>query len=737
LYEIVLEEGPSIFDETYPGMPAQYTTDEGLPKSKWVNVTTTLADIDTTQLHYVKVPETHIVIDFDLVNEMGEKDLNLNIEAASSWPATYTEVSQSGSGLHLHYIYTGNVRELASVYGVGIEIKTLLGDSSLRRKLTLCNQVNITPLNGGLPKKERPVLLSKSIQSERGLRELIARNLRKDIHPGTKPSIDFIHKILDEAYNDGISYDVSDMRSNILTFAAKSTNHSEYCIKRVQTMQFVGKDSMPEFSSEESPLIFFDVEVYPNLFVVCWKTEESPTVVRMINPSSLDVEPLLKMNLVGFNNRRYDNHILYGCYIGYSVEELYFLSQKIINGGNNNDVLFGEAYNVSYTDIYDFSSKKQGLKQFMIDLDIEHIELDLPWDQPVPENLWPQVEEYCVNDVIATEKVFNSRKQDFVARQILASLSGLTVNHTTQTHTARIIFGHEKYPQASFVYTDLSQKFPGYIFNGKSSYYRGEIPGEGGYVYAEPGVYENVALLDVASMHPTSIELLNLFGPYTEKFAALKEARMAIKHKQYEIARTLLDGKLEPYLADDEDAEDLAYALKIVINIVYGLTSARFPNPFKDNRNHDNIVAKRGALFMIDLKNAVQEKGFTVAHIKTDSIKIPDATREIIDFVIRFGKEYGYDFEHEGTYDWFCLINDAVYIARQGEKWTAIGAQFQHPYVFKKLFTHEPLEFRDYCEAKNVVQGRMYLDFSGTEEIDKMVHVGRTGSFVPVTDGGT
>jgi hypothetical protein len=316
-------------------------------------------------------------------------------------------------------------------------------------------------------------------------------------------------------------------------------------------------------------------------------------------------------------------------------------------------------------------------------------------------------------------------------------VSGLSLNHTTQQHTARIIFGEERNPQGAFVYTDLKEKFPGYIFNGKTSYYRGEIPGEGGYVYAEPGIFEHVALLDVASMHPTSIEVLNLFGPYTEKFASLKEARMAIKHKQYEIARTLLDGKLAPYLEDDEEAEALAYALKIVINIVYGLTSARFPNAFRDNRNVDNIVAKRGALFMIDLKNAVQEHGFTVAHIKTDSIKIPNATQEIIDFVIEFGKKYGYDFEHEGTYDWMCLANDAVYIAREGDKWTAIGAQFQHPYVYKTLFTHEALEFRDYCEAKNVVQGRMYLDFSGTEEIENMVHIGRTGSFVPVIDGGT
>ena len=285
-------------------------------------------------------------------------------------------------------------------------------------------------------------------------------------------------------------------------------------------------------------------------------------------------------------------------------------------------------------------------------------------------------------------------------------------------------------------------QFPGYKFipSGEDRHphntYRGEDVGFGGYVYAEPGTYTNVTLLDVASMHPTTIEILNLFGSYTEKFSVLKEARMAIKHKDYKTARTLLGGKLEPYLKDDNDAEALSYALKIVINTVYGLTSAKFSTPFRDTRNVNNIVALRGALFMIDLKHAVQEKGFVVAHIKTDSIKIPDATPEIIDFVMEFGKKYGYNFENEGVFDWFCLVNDAVYIAKSGDKWNAVGAQFQHPYVLKTLFTHEPIEFEDYCEAKNVLKGRIYLDFSETGEVDKMVHVGRTNSFVPVEDGG-
>ena len=126
----------------------------------------------------------------------------------------------------------------------------------------------------------------------------------------------------------------------------------------------------------------------------------------------------MHFRLVGFNCRRYDNHILYARLIGYDNEQLFNLSQKIIGGSAN--CFFGEAYNVSYTDVYDFCSKKQSLKKWEIELGLHHQELGLPWDQPVPEELWPKVAEYCDNDVIATEAVFNERRGDFAARQILA-----------------------------------------------------------------------------------------------------------------------------------------------------------------------------------------------------------------------------------------------------------------------------------------------------------------------------
>lgn len=259
---------------------------------------------------------------------------------------------------------------------------------------------------------------------------------------------------------------------------------------------------------------------------------------------------------------------------------------------------------------------------------------------------------------------------------------------------------------------DIINAFPGYEFVDGKNIYRGTNVGKGGYVYAEPGMYGNIALLDVASMHPHSAINLNAFGEYTQHFKDLVDARIAIKRKDFDKARKMFGGKLAPYLDDETTAKNLTQALKIAINSVYGLTSANFDNPFRDIRNKNNIIALRGALFMRTLQDEVQKRGFKVAHIKTDSIKIPDATPEIIEFVMDFGRQYGYEFEHEATYDRMCLVNDAVYIAKYDNgEWTATGTQFQIPYVFKKLFTKEKILFDDLCETKSVTSS-LYLDMN-------------------------
>ena len=793
---IEFKEQKSILDDELSSCLAQYASTNEHPITKWDKCTTKLEELDTSRLHYVRIPENHIVIDFDIKGDDGKKSFERNLEAASKWPATYAELSKSGAGIHLHYIYNGDVAKLSRIYDKDIEIKVFTGKSSLRRKLSKCNNLPIATISSGLPTKGEKNMINKEVmRTEKGLRTTIEKCLRKEVHPGTKPNVDFIYKILEDAYDDGLHYDVTDMRNAIFAFAANSTNQAETCIKLVNKMHFKSDETSIGNVDPNSDLIFYDIEVFPNLFLVNWKKRgKDNQVVRMINPSPSDIEELLQYNLVGFNCRRYDNHILYARLMGYTNEQLYNLSQKIISAqkGSGNNGLFGEAYNLSYTDVYDFASagNKKSLKKLEIEMSniakdpnskmsddlremlskIKHQELGLPWDQPVPEELWIKVAEYCDNDVISTEAAFEYLFADWTARQILADLAEMTVNDTTNTLTTRIIFGKERKPQSEFNYRNLAEPvhdldeetyeflaeacpemmvqthgedgsllpyFPGYKYENGKSTYRGEEAGEGGYVYSEPGMYGDVALLDIASMHPHSVIAEVLFGvKYTKAFRDIVEGRVSIKHKAWDEVNHMMDGKLTKYIQKVIDGEmtakDLANALKTAINSVYGLTSANFDNPFRDIRNIDNIVAKRGALFMIDLKNEVQKRGFTVAHIKTDSIKIPDATPGIIKFVMDFGMKYGYTFEHEATYDRMCLVNDAVYIAKyktadeceamygyapgdnadHGGQWTATGKQFAVPYLFKTLFSHEEITFTDMCETFSVSKGNLYLDMN-------------------------
>ena len=585
------------------------------------------------------------------------------------------------------------------------------------------------------------------VTSEKQLRALIKKNLKKEIHPATKPSIDFIYKILNDANDSGLVYDISDMRPAILTFAMHSSHQAEYCVGLVSKMKFTSDMQADSggYICDDKRLVFYDVEVFPNLFLINWKYEDAPTCVRMINPTSTEVERFMKMKLIGFNCRRYDNHMVWARSMGYTNEQLFKLSQKIISDKDNKNCFFGQAYNLSYTDVYDYCSKKQSLKKWEIELGIHHHELGLPWDEPVPEERWVEVAEYCDDDVFATEAVWKATGADFAAREILVELANIfapktksSVNDTTNTLTGRIIFGDDQNPQSQFVYTDLSKDFPGYKFEAGKSSYRGEDIGEGGYVYAEPGMYSNAVTFDVASMHPHSVIALNLFGDiYTKKFKMLVDLRIMIKHKQFDEARQLFDGALAPYLDDESKAKALANALKIAINSVYGLTSAKFDNKFKDRRNVDNIVAKRGELFMINLKHEVQDRGYKVAHIKTDSIKIIDPDEKIQKFVEEYGKKYGYTFEVEDEFEKICLVNDAVYIAKEKNGgWTATGAQFAHPVVFKTLFSREKVEFKDLCETKSVSTA-LYLDMN--EDLPDGEHdykfVGKVGSFCPIKPG--
>ena len=805
----------SIFDSKFEDQPAQYANKDGLPTAKWENVKTKLADLDTTKLHYVKQPEDVICIDFDIKDEDGNKSYEKNVEAASKFPPTYAELSKSGSGIHLHYIYTGgDPKDLSRIFDDNVEIKVFTGNAALRRCLTKCNSLDIAEISSGLPMKEvkggDKMIDWDGYKNEKVLRAMIIKNLKKEYHPATKPSVDYINDLLNKAYESGATYDVRDLQNDILAFAMNSTHKADYCVGLVANMRFCSKDVLDseledKIVDENAPKIIFDVEVSPSYkqyvkycednklpirkdipkdtpahFLVCWKfLGDDKKVQKLLDPKPSEIEPLFKYAMIGFNNRSYDNHMVWACSQGYTPEELYSLNCKII-GENSKSAKFGQAYNLSYTDIYDFASagNKQGLKKWEIDLGIKHLEWDRPWYEPIPNDKLVAWCDYCSNDVVSTEILFYHLEDDFEAREILAKLAGGTANDTTNSLTIKLLTHGIDDPQSEYVYTDLSTIFPGYEFHPegipkerysteegtkvstRKSIYEGEDPSEGGYANCpKPGVYFNVGLFDIASMHPHSAIALGIFGKtITKRYENLVEARVSLKHIKeigdaaYKEALKRVDAikagssqiieEILKGLSGDKlrkKCKAIANALKTAINSVYGLTSAKFDNKLRDPRNVDNIVAKYGALFMITLKHKLQEMGYTVVHIKTDSIKIANYDEKCKKFLMDFGKKYGYTFEHEATYSKMCIVDDAQYVAYEveadGEKletpfWTVTGAKFASPYLFKNLFSHEPVTFDDLPETKSVSDAAIYICNEDSEKF-----IGRIGSFVAVNEG--
>lgn len=728
LNSLGLKEQHSIFDDLCKTFPAQYSKDDGTPMFKWSSVRSTLQQLDTSKEHYLRLPDNWIVIDLD-IKENGEKSLRRNLEKALTFPKTYTELSKSGKGVHLHYIYDGDVTVLEKLIEEDVEVKIFSGKSSLRRKVHLCNSEEPVHISTGLPEREREkVKMYKEVDliiwNEKRMRKVVENNLRKQYHPNTKPSMDFIAHVFDEADKQGLKYDLRDLQQAIILFAASSTNQAQTCMKIANQIRYTNIDDDVALSYQKindvvdsDKLTFFDIEVFPNLLVVVWMNNKELIPHAMVNPTSSEIEELLKKPLVGFNNRRYDNHILYGALLGLNNLEIYNQSKRIIEKQKPSG-FYKAAYEISYVDIYEYASKKQSLKKWEVDLGIHHDELEMDWNKPVADDMIDRVVEYCINDVQATKAVFDATRGDYIARIIISKLSKMSVNTKTQDHAEMFIADGNNDLLDNLVYTDLSKEFPGYSYSYGKSLYKGVDPSEGGYVYAKPGIHKNVALLDVKSLHPHSAIALNYFGKYTPRYKALVEARVAVKEKRFDDAKQYFNGALTPYL-NDKDYKDLAYALKIIINIVYGMSSANYVNPFRHPDNNDNIVAKRGALFMIDLQEYVTGLGYEVVHIKTDSIKIANYDSAIVDKIMAFAKKYKYEFDFEAVYSTFCLVNKSVYIAKDIinpktnqiiKDWEAVGKMFAEPYTFKTLFTNEELVEEDFSLIKEVKDASIYLD---------------------------
>jgi len=702
------DSGKNNFDILFADAKAQYAKN-GIPSKAWDSVTTKLKDLDTTKEHFVLPDKNVLVVDIDK-KEDTIQDLEYKY---LQYPSTYCEFSRNG-GLHLVYLLEPSLdtSKLKS-YEDEDEFKIYLTDkkSAIRRKVTMYNNKEVE-INSMELKKAMVSNNLKDIKlDQKYMIAIIKKALRKEIHASTASNVKFIVAILQEATDQGIEYDLEPLKEEVIAFAANSTHQSRELLRLIAKAPWSNiKEEMPTLIIPEKELSFYDIEVFPNAFIVCVKPFHKATRT-FVNPSQEDCEKIIKCNnLVGFNSRRYDDILLNARANGYTIPDLYQMSQNIVVRKTKE---FGKI--ISYMDLYELSTKKQSLKNYELDMLLEQPKVPNPiifdsyeedWNTDKSPKEIERIAEYCANDVAQTENLYHYIHNDVTARIEIAKLSQQPVIASLMTHAKHIIFGNNT-PECQW--TDLSTIFKGYKFKDGVSSYKGEDPSEGGYVYSKPGTYGKTYLLDIESMHPTSLIELNYFGKYTKAYKDLVETRLKLK-------------KTDP---------DLAYSYKIIINSIYGYTSASFPNPFLAPGNYDNIVAKRGSLFMIDLKEFI-EKNLSVEliHIKTDSIKITgDVKDSDISAIMEFASGYGYKFVLEEVFDSISLINKAEYIAYKDNKVVETkGGRFE---LTRKLFSGEELVPEDYVVRRSVTT-EMYLEMPN----GKKVNCGKTNLFMPVKQGG-
>lgn len=440
----------------------------------------------------------------------------------------------------------------------------------------------------------------------------------------------------------------------------------------------------------DSELVFFDTEVYKNLFILVTKRHADKNCKAYVNPPLKVLEEIIHpfcKYWIGYNNNFYDNLILYKLKKllksnqNYSVimPELKKFSDGIINKYDKS-IEYGKI--TTYLDFYKLCPKDKSLSKLKYELNYPCLETPYSFDVDIQPEQIDECVNYCVNDVLGLEYAFFQPQyyQKYLAHKSLCKMVDIQVSNSTNTTTGVLIFGHTsnlwrksqlKLPNL----TEYMQNIPGYenakfevipgetnitgrFINGNTSY---DI-NRGGENKTVPGKHTNVVSLDVDSMYVTTFINTHYFGDFTERIKQLRDVRLALKRKDLPEVNRLYKEFGEFITNEHIDFKLASDMLKLCLNSLYGLSSASFDNFMKLRENETNLIANLGNIMMNELYQNCISKGWKVVHIKTDGIKIADCTDEMIAYCIDFAKKWGYNFSIDEKYKEFLIIDKANYI---------------------------------------------------------------------------
>ena len=516
--------------------------------------------------------------------------------------------------------------------------------------------------------------------------------------------------------------------------------------------------------------IIYDIEIYPNYFLVVFKTDTGETYewsselgVDDIKDPIEWIENKEKENyiFVGWNNLNYDRFILQKFIQNYKKLEITELVKTLKNLSNQ---LINDP---TYSKMPSFKKEQElGLKNKRVDYDlmintarpnplggnfytslkemgvrINHPILEtLPFD---PEKLLSKeqktkLREYCYNDVEITYSLFKEFYKDKVkSKSLLIKKFKMPLNSFAWkegTLVQNILVKTPKKELKKVKIKEYFQYFPLAKFDFKTqilkdvlnTYTANTISSKKDVIFKDAiNMFDLDVKFGVGGLHAAKpnyegenlIELdVASFYPYIMKNYNLLPTQVENKKLYYE----MIDNRIETKKNDP----DLADAQKVVLNTVFGQLG--FKNSKLYNFSGMYNVTITGQLLIMKLVEMFYLKGYEIVYINTDGIIFKDkGTDEYLKIKEEWEKQFNFNLEESRIkkiylrdVNNYILIDDKNKIKKRGAFVYELGKKnyAYHRIVWKAienyLIHNIPIENTIYDNNNNIYDYLMYHKFS-------------------------
>lgn len=510
-------------------------------------------------------------------------------------------------------------------------------------------------------------------------------------------------------------------------------------------------------------LTIYDVEVAPNKAMVGFMDYETGKVKQFQHNESKKILKYVKgRQLIGFNNKNYDDIILTDMIDGKSAKKIYNTSVDIID--HDGKRWHYTTYFNNSIDIMEVAPQTASLKLYGSRLSTKKLQ-DLPYDPHVKhtKKMWENVCEYNVNDLYLTLNLYNDLIPQLAIRADIGGKYKIDVMSRSDAQVAEDVFkavlGFKKKPKID-VPEYVTYKAPDYVkfktkklrklkkkfeksvyhINRKTGKFIGQdwlkekvvidghpyTIGYGGLHSNEKSiaVTEGLKNADIASMYPSLIinsgkypkhlgqEWLNLYTQF-------RDDRMKIKYTD----------------------KKLSAMLKIFLNGTYGKLNSHYSILYAPHLMLDTTIT--GQLSLLMVIEALVLAGVKVVSANTDGVEYEsDGTDKAEKIIDKLGRKMNLVWEHAEykklyarDVNSYIAVYDGYVKAKGFYGEPTLSKNIEYPIVTEAIrkflldgtsmkntikSCKEPSQF---CVARTVNGGALWSpkEYPNTEEYDKFI----------------